>query len=91
MGARRDAIFKKCGVSFPLNMDDFQLSHGMESEKILKNYFPEVCEEVKGITDVLNIDYMIHILAADYGLLYVQPGNEYSGGSGMYCLCRQLS
>ena len=39
-------------------MDDFQLSHGIESEKILKDYFPEVCEEVKGVTDALNIDYL---------------------------------
>lgn len=32
MGAGRGSIFKKCGIKFPLNMDDFQLSHGMESE-----------------------------------------------------------
>lgn len=24
----------------------------------MKDYFPEVCEEVKGITDALNIDYI---------------------------------
>lgn len=49
MGVKRGNIFNKCGVTFPLNMDKFQLSHGVESEKILKEYFPEVCEEVKGI------------------------------------------
>ncbi len=58
MGAGRGSIFKKCGIKSPLNPDDFQLSHGIESEKILKDYFPEVCEEVKGITDALNIDYI---------------------------------
>ena len=54
MGVRRGSIFKKCGINFPLNMDDFLLSHGIESEKILKAYFPEVCEEVKGITDLFS-------------------------------------
>lgn len=33
MGAKRGNIFKKCGIIFPLNMDDFQLSHGK-----VKNY-----------------------------------------------------
>ena len=41
-----------------LNLDSFQLEHGRESEKILKAYFPEVCYEIKGITDTLNIDYL---------------------------------
>lgn len=57
MGVKRGNIFNKCGITFPLNMDKFQLSHGVESEKILKEYFPEVCEEVKGITDTINADY----------------------------------
>ena len=36
---------------FQLNIDQFQLSHGIEREKLLKDNFPEVCEEVKGLTD----------------------------------------
>ena len=57
MGVKRGNIFKKCRISFPLNMDEFQMTHGIKSEKILKEYFPEVCEEVKGITDTINVDY----------------------------------
>jgi len=42
VGARRVHIFKRSGVSFPQNMDDFQLSQRIESERILKEYFTEV-------------------------------------------------
>lgn len=31
MGAKRGNILKKCGVKFPLNLDGFQLSHGIRS------------------------------------------------------------
>lgn len=58
IGVKRGKIFQKCHVTFPLNMDGFQLKHGIESEKILRSYFPEVCDEIKGITDTLNIDYV---------------------------------
>lgn len=58
MGVKRGKILKKCNITFPLNLDSFQFEHGIESEKILKTYFPEVCDEIKGITDTLNIDYI---------------------------------
>ncbi len=57
IGVKRGKIFKKCNIKFPLNMDEFQMKHGIESEKVLSKYFKEVCEEVKGITDTLEIDY----------------------------------
>lgn len=57
MGTKRGNIFKKCNVVFPLKLDDFQIKHGIESEKILRKYFSEVCDEVKGITDTLHINY----------------------------------
>lgn len=57
IGVKRGNIFNKCNIIFPLNLDKFQLNHGIESEKILKKHFPEVCEEVKGITDTININY----------------------------------
>lgn len=57
IGVKRGNIFNKCGIVFPLNMDRYQLQHGYKSEKILKQYFPEVCEEIKGITDTTGIDY----------------------------------
>lgn len=57
MGSKRGKIFKKCNIVFPLNMDDFQMEHGIESEKILQRYFKEICEEIKGITDTIGVDY----------------------------------
>lgn len=58
MGIKRGKIFKKCGISFPLNLDNFQLNHGMESEKILMEFFPEVCDEIKGVCDITGTDYL---------------------------------
>lgn len=58
MGVKRGNIFRKCNVLFPLNMDEYQLKHGYESEKILRKFFPLVCDEIKGITDVTNMDYL---------------------------------
>lgn len=57
IGVKRGEIFKKCNIYFPLNMDNFQMNHGIESEKILNKYFKEVCEEIKGITDTIEVDY----------------------------------
>ncbi len=57
MGVKRGKIFKKCNIIFPLNLDEFQMKRGLESEKILNKYFPEVCSEVKGITDTIGNDY----------------------------------
>ena len=41
MGVKRGKIFKKCQVSFPLHLDEFQLEHGKRSEAALRKYFPE--------------------------------------------------
>ncbi|MDD2959131.1 MAG: C45 family autoproteolytic acyltransferase/hydrolase [Lachnospiraceae bacterium] len=57
MGVKRGKIFQKCKISFPLHMDDFQLRHGKESELLLNKYFPEVCQEMKGISDTIGVDY----------------------------------
>ena len=48
MGWKRGKIFNKCQISFPLQLDDFQLEHGKQSEEILRKIFPEVCEEIRG-------------------------------------------
>lgn len=58
MGVKRGNIFNKCGIIFPLCLDDFQLEHGIKSEKILNHYFPEVCHEIKGVTDTIHVDYL---------------------------------
>ena len=57
MGVKRGNIFQKANVSFPLQLDDFQLQHGKQSEQILREYFPEVCEEIRGVSDVIGVDY----------------------------------
>lgn len=49
MGVKRGKLLKRNGIIFPLQLDDFQLAHGVESEKILRNHFPEVCEEIRGL------------------------------------------
>lgn len=57
MGVKRGKIFNKCGITFPLNLDGFQRRFGYESEKQLYKFFPEVCEEIRGVTDTINADY----------------------------------
>ena len=39
-------------------MDDFQLNHGRQSEKILKTHYPEVCEEIRGVSDTIGANYL---------------------------------
>jgi predicted choloylglycine hydrolase len=56
MGQKMGNIFKKCKAQFPINLDSFQIKFGRESGKVLKQYFPEAAEEIKGITDVIGYD-----------------------------------
>lgn len=58
MGVKRGKIFKKCQITFPLRLDGFQLEHGKQSEKILRKFFPEVCEEIRGVSDTTGADYL---------------------------------
>ena len=58
MGVKRGKIFNRSGISFPLELDEFQLAHGKESEKILQEFFPEVCEEIRGVADTIGADYL---------------------------------
>ena len=58
MGVKRGKIFERGGRSFPLRLDGFQLAHGRESERILREFFPEVCEEIRGVADTVGLDYM---------------------------------
>lgn len=57
MGAKRGRIFKKNGIIFPLRLDDFQRGFSLKSRKILEEYFPEVCEEIRGVSDAAGVDY----------------------------------
>lgn len=58
MGVKRGKIFNRGGISFPLRLDEFQLEHGRQSEALLKKIFPEVCEEIKGVSDTIGADYL---------------------------------
>ncbi len=58
MGVKRGKIFNKCRMSFPLQLDNFQLEHGKQSEEILRKFFPEVCEEIRGVSDTIGTDYL---------------------------------
>ena len=58
MGVKRGNIFQKAHISFPLQLDDFQLEHGKRSEEILRKFFPEICEEVRGVSDTIGTDYL---------------------------------
>jgi predicted choloylglycine hydrolase len=61
MGVKRGTIFKKCGITFPLQLDKFQLEHGKQSEKLLHKFFPEVCEEIRGVSDTIGVEYLYFI------------------------------
>lgn len=56
IGQKQGNIFKKNGVRFSIKLDSFQREFGRESNKVLKEYFPEVTEEIRGITDVIEYD-----------------------------------
>ena len=58
MGVKQGKYFQKHHIFFPLQLDGFQLNHGKHSEKILKAFFPEVCEEIKGVSDTMGMDYL---------------------------------
>lgn len=58
MGVKRGKIFNSHQIAFPLLLDDFQLNHGRQSEKILKTYYPEVCEEIRGVSDTIGANYL---------------------------------
>ena len=53
MGVKRGMIFKRNDVFFPLKLDNLQ------SEKLLKEFFPEVCEEIRGVSDTIGADYTV--------------------------------
>ena len=56
MGKKLGKIFKNGNVRFPIKLDSFQTEYGRESGKLLKEFFPEAAEEIKGVTDVTGYD-----------------------------------
>lgn len=67
MGVKRGTIFQRGNISFPLHLDTFQLEHGKQSEKILRKFFPEVCEEIRGMALLMELPIAsnCNILLAD--------------------------
>ncbi len=61
MGVKRGMIFKKKNILFPLHLDSFQFGHGVKSGRLLKEFFPEVCEEIRGVSDTIGADYTAFI------------------------------
>lgn len=56
MGQKMGKIFKTCNAQFPIKLDAFQAEFGRKSGRLLKQYFPEAAEEIRGITDVIEYD-----------------------------------
>jgi predicted choloylglycine hydrolase len=56
MGQQMGNIFKKNKAQFPIKLDTFQTKHGRECGKLLRIYFPEAVEEIRGITDTIGYD-----------------------------------
>lgn len=57
-GRKKRKHISKAHISFPLQLDNFQLEHGKQSEEILRKFFPEICEEVRGVSDAIGTDYL---------------------------------
>jgi len=56
MGLKLGRIFKNNNARFPIKLDSFQTKFGKDSGKLLKHFFPEATEEIKGITDIIGYD-----------------------------------
>ncbi|MFC2600049.1 hypothetical protein [Treponema lecithinolyticum] len=57
MGQKTGRIFLKAGIKFPLEkLDGFQRKIGTVSGLVLKEFFPEAAEEIRGITDIVHAD-----------------------------------
>jgi predicted choloylglycine hydrolase len=59
IGLKFGKILKKQNIDFDrlISLDEFQQDFGKKSQAILSNVFPEVCDEIRGMTDGLNYSY----------------------------------
>lgn len=59
IGFKYGGLLKKNNINLfgMTELDDFQLDYGTQSKKILNKYFPEACEEMKGMADAADIPY----------------------------------
>ncbi len=59
IGLKYGVLLKKKHIDlFGLTeLDDFQFNYGSQSEKIVRRYFPEACEEIRGIAEGVGVLY----------------------------------
>lgn len=59
IGLKFGKILRKKNIDFDkiIRLDDFQTDFGKKSQTILSNVFPEVCDEIRGMTEGLNYPY----------------------------------
>ena len=59
IGLKLGKLLKKQNVDFDeiIRLDGFQKDFGKKSQVVLSNVFPEVCDEIRGMTDGLNYPY----------------------------------
>jgi predicted choloylglycine hydrolase len=59
IGLKLGKLLKRQNVDFDqiIKLDEFQRAHGRKSQAILANVYPQVCDEIHGVTDGLNYSY----------------------------------
>ena len=59
IGLKFGSILKKQNIDLDkiIRLDDFQKHFGKKSQSILSSFFPEVCDEIRGMTNGLNYPY----------------------------------
>lgn len=57
IGKQLGCFFKEHNVTFPIKLNKWQKTRGIESLRLLEKFSPEAANEIQGITDTLNADY----------------------------------
>lgn len=57
IGKKLGLFFNEHNTTFPIKLNKWQKTRGIESLRLLEFYFPEVANEIQGITDTTNTDY----------------------------------
>lgn len=59
IGLKYGGLLKKNKIDLfgLMELDDFQTGYGTQSEGILWEYFPDACEEIRGMADGVGVPY----------------------------------
>jgi predicted choloylglycine hydrolase len=59
IGLKYGGLLKKNNIDLIglTELDDFQFNYGIQSERIVRTYFPEACEEMRGMADGAGVPY----------------------------------